>query len=544
MKRKDHRSRTSPFSLRSSFILAICILTGTASTALAQPSGTWTNGDPAVTLTDLHLLGAAARLGNGKVVAAGGLVIPFAVPFPATAKAELYDPSTHSWSVTGPLNTPRWSLDAVTLNNGKALFAGGADGFAFGVALATAEVYDPVSNTFSYTANNLSVARQGLGISTLNDGRVLFTGGNTSSGSLGGAGSTAVDIYDPATNKFTAVASMNAGRSLHAQVTLRDGRVVVIGGAQKDAEVYDPTTNTWTTSNNTLATTLKDTKAFELFDGRVFVPGGQDTANGLTTDETQFFDPDTGLFSAGPSMAGFNYAPPGITVQAGTSDYSAFDVFAGDPLLEGRYILIAGGEEDPLSGPDVELYSASIFDAKNNIFIDVGPMPFIHDDHTEADLGVNASGNPEFLLFGGNNSIGSSRFEFDITSIPEFVAINVKPETEQNPINLRSKGVLPVAILTSPSFNAQNVNVATVRIGDPALTNPALSIPGTPATPSRSAIEDVDGDGDADLILFFETAELVGGGALSPTSTKVRLTGKTFADDPLFGFDSVNIVQQ
>ena len=119
-----------------------------------------------------------------------------------------------------------------------------------------------------------------------------------------------MDLYDPATNSFAAAASMNAGRSLHAQVTLADGRVVVVGGAQNDAEVYDPVTNAWTSSVNTLPTTLKDMKAFELFDGMVFIPGGQNTVDGVTTDATWFFDPDTGLFSPGPSMAGFNYARP------------------------------------------------------------------------------------------------------------------------------------------------------------------------------------------------------------------------------------------
>jgi hypothetical protein len=33
---------------------------------------------------------------------------------------------------------------------------------------------------------------------------------------------------------------MNSGRALHSQVTLRDGRVLVVGGAQRDAELYDP----------------------------------------------------------------------------------------------------------------------------------------------------------------------------------------------------------------------------------------------------------------------------------------------------------------
>ncbi len=152
--------------------------------------------------------------------------------FPGSTTAHVYDPTLGAWAAVAPMNAGRWSFDAITLDNGKGLFPGGSSGFVGGAALATAEVFDPASNTFSFTANNLSVGRHAFGITALNDGRILITGGSTVPNSLGGGGVTAVDIYDPATNSFTAAASMNAGRSLHAQVTLNDGRVVVIGGAQ------------------------------------------------------------------------------------------------------------------------------------------------------------------------------------------------------------------------------------------------------------------------------------------------------------------------
>lgn len=392
-----------------------CGLLMTAGTATATPIGTWSNGDPSMTLSNVHLLGAASLLPNGRVIVAGGLSA--ASPFPAITTAEVYDPLTRTWAATGGLNTPRWSLDAVTLNNGQVLFAGGASAFAGGAALVTAEIYDATTQTFSYTSNNLSVARQSFGITTLNDGRVILAGGNSSGNNLGGSGVAAVDIYDPATNQFQPAASMNFGRSLHAQVSLSDGRVAVIGGAQTTAEIFDPVTNTWTVAAGTLPTTLKDMKAFELFDGRIFVAGGQNTSTGVTTDSTWYFDPSDGSFTSGPSMSGFNYAPSGV--QVGTADYSAFDLFPVGHPLRGRYILFAGGEHQPPSGPDVELHSSSIFDAVSGRFIDMGPMPFVHDDHAESALWINVQGNPEFLLFGGNRSMGTSRFEFVASSVPE-----------------------------------------------------------------------------------------------------------------------------
>ena len=374
--------------------------------------GIWTDGSPTANLASIHVLSAATRLSNGTVIVAGGLG---ALRASAITTAEIYDPKTASWSITGPLGTPRWSLDAISLDNGKALFAGGASGFSPNAALATAELYDPATGTFSPTGNDLAIARQSSGISRLNDGKILITGGNTAGNNLNGTGVTAVDLYDPGTNMFSPGTPINSGRSLHAQVTLRDGRVLVVGGAQRDAELFDPMTNIWTVSANLLPVTLKDMKALELCNGRVFIAGGQNTLDGVTTDDTWFFDIGSMKFTPGPSMAGFNYSESGP--QIGVSDYSAFDLFPSEHPLHGRYVLFAGGEHDPLDGPDVELNSASIYDAVQNQFIDVGPMPFVHDDHTESLLSINAAGNPEVLLFGGNRTMGTSRFEFRISPL-------------------------------------------------------------------------------------------------------------------------------
>ena len=404
------------FRTLSSVLILAGLVAAEEKSATAEIRGTWSNGDPGSTLTDPHLLGAATRLGNGTVIAAGGLDRK-TLGFPAIKRAELYDPQTNRWTATGELNAPRWSLDAITLPNGKALFAGGSAAFSPATALDTAEVYDPETGRFTLTKNTLSVGRQSFGVSLLNGGQVLLSGGNTTGNNLGGSGSTAVDIYDPTTNEFYAAAPLHEGRALHAQVTLRDGRVVVIGGAQTSSEIYDPPKNSWTLLTDKLPTTLKDMKAFEIPDGSVFIAGGQNTVDGVTTDATWFLDPNSGHLTPGPSMAGFNGSPSGT--QVGVSDYSAFDLFPVDHRWHGRYLLFAGGEHDPQEGPDIEYDSASVFDVARRKFLKVGPMPFIHDDHTESMLGITAKGNPEVLLLGGNSTLGTSRFELDVSSITE-----------------------------------------------------------------------------------------------------------------------------
>ena len=84
-------------------------------------------------------------LPNGKVLAAGGYVAEV-VP---TNSAELFDPATGSWTLTGSMNYKRAQHVATLLANGKVLVAGG---FTSGdVPTYSAELYDPASGTWTPT---------------------------------------------------------------------------------------------------------------------------------------------------------------------------------------------------------------------------------------------------------------------------------------------------------------------------------------------------------------------------------------------------------
>jgi len=121
------------------------------------------------------------------------------------------------------------------------------------------------------------------------------------------------------------------------------------------------------------------------------------------------------------------------------------------------------------------------------------------------------------------------------------VVIDVKPGSDTNVINIKSKGVVPVAILTTGSFDAGTVDPESVQFAD--------------ATPVRWKLEDVDGDGDKDMLLHFKTQELnlVSAqevGALSAQSAesganaskKAKLTGKTADGYQVSASDSVRII--
>jgi hypothetical protein len=108
------------------------------------------------------------------------------------------------------------------------------------------------------------------------------------------------------------------------------------------------------------------------------------------------------------------------------------------------------------------------------------------------------------------------------------VALDIKPNNFPNSLNPRNSGVIPVAILTDGVFDATMVDLTTVRFG----------VSGTEAAPVQAALEDVDGDGQLDMILHFKTQAT---GIVCGTTTGV-LTGNTFSGEALRGTDSVNTV--
>jgi hypothetical protein len=110
----------------------------------------------------------------------------------------------------------------------------------------------------------------------------------------------------------------------------------------------------------------------------------------------------------------------------------------------------------------------------------------------------------------------------------ETVEVDIKPGSFPNSINPRNEGVIPVAILTTPEFDASEVDASTCRFGPT----------GTEAAAQHWALKDVDADGDIDLVLQFPTRST----ALPCGAASAKLTGSTFAGQSIQGVDSVRTV--
>ena len=186
----------------------------------------------------------ATLLLDGRVLASGG----YDNSINAIARAEIFDPSTGAWTVTGTNVVARFEHTATLLQDGRVLVVGGGSSNSSCSSNATAETYNPVTSTWSLTANLPAPAGAGATAVRLIDGRVLVSGGGNR---CGGFFSTAA-LFDPVTNTWSATANMTTTRAFHSAALLSDGRVLVAGGVpasntwSASAEVYDPITGAWT----------------------------------------------------------------------------------------------------------------------------------------------------------------------------------------------------------------------------------------------------------------------------------------------------------
>lgn len=120
-------------------------------------------------------------LTTGKVLAVGGRIHtgPDYFDYHAIAWADLYDPTTKKWTATGTMSISREDQSVVLLANGQLLVMGGTTVDFNGVTVASAELYDPATETWTITGTMLQ-GRERFTATLLQNGQVLVAGGTTS----------------------------------------------------------------------------------------------------------------------------------------------------------------------------------------------------------------------------------------------------------------------------------------------------------------------------------------------------------------------------
>jgi hypothetical protein len=311
----------------------------------------------------------ATLLNNGKVLVTGGqhdvpqTNLPVVLPPITLATAELYEPTSGTFTGTGSMETARLYHTSTLLKDGTVLVTGGLDSNS--LPLASAELFDPTTGTFTPTTGRMSVARYGHTATLLSNGKVLVTGG---------AGGTTAELYDPTSETFTpTTGSMQAARSHHTATLLKDGAVLLTGGGLATAELYDPASETFTPTRGSMETARLYNTSTLLKDGTVLVTGGEDS-NNQALASAELYDPTTDTFT-----------PTTGTMETPRGGHTA-------TLLSDGTVLVTGGS----GGTTAELY-----DPTSGTFTGTGSMEFVCPGHTATLLKDGT-----VLVTGGSNLRG------------------------------------------------------------------------------------------------------------------------------------------
>jgi Putative Ig domain/Kelch motif len=224
----------------------------------------------------------------GKVLMAGG----------DDVIAELYDPTAGTFTPTGSTLAPHLGQTATLLQNGEVLIAGGET--------AKAELFNPSTGAFTATGS-MTISRSAHTATLLLDGRVLIVGGVQDFGPgtvpITGPEVASAEIYDPVTGTFTSTGSMSEGRSGHTATLLVDGTVLVTG-TDNTAELFSPGTATFSVVGE-LSTGFGATATLRN-DGTVLVAGGHSgtkmVGHVVSHATAELFAPESGGFVATGSL--------------------------------------------------------------------------------------------------------------------------------------------------------------------------------------------------------------------------------------------------
>ena len=290
----------------------------------------------------------------------------------------------------------------------------------------------------------------------------------------------------------------------------------------KRVVILDTATGAATPVSGNLATAIGMPSGATTLDpsgNRFFFVGTQDAE---TTQRIYSVDTQTGALLASPTIVG--------DVITGLE----YDDAAG--ILYGLRTPPDGGKQvvnlDPATGTTTDV-SANIAPALGMASgvtgLDAGGdrFFFVATPNSETDSRIYTIDTNTGALLSSPTITGSATafmqgLAFAPEEAPEVVTVQIDVRST---INVRSKGVIPVVIFTTDDFDATTVDASTVRFG-----------PGNAAEAHGTGhLEDVDGDGDLDMVLHFKTQDA----AIPCGATSATLTGQTTGGQEFEGTDTI-----
>ncbi|WP_168120001.1 Ig-like domain-containing protein [Paenibacillus sp. HB172176] len=228
---------------------------------------TWSSFAPPLQLSYHH----QSILNDGRVLVTGGNQFISGIGYVYNNSSSIYSMLYNTWTSAANLPVTMLGNSQSTLLDGRVMIVGGSDEIYSASTSATydkAYLYDPGTNAWSEAAS-LPVPVYGAAQSTLNDGRVLLTGGQSGYALLHHS-----YLYDPVANAWTKAADLPYEGSdvffRHAQVTLGNGKVLVMGNC--NYYLYDPASNSWTMDS--VNSGHLENASMVVFGNNVYVFGG------------------------------------------------------------------------------------------------------------------------------------------------------------------------------------------------------------------------------------------------------------------------------
>lgn len=473
-----------------------------------------------------------ARVGHTSTLLSNGQVLIVGGYDPTTgliADAELYDPAAQVFIDLGNTNAPRFHHTATLLQNGQVLIAGGETDPTPTGSLNTAEIFNPATWTFTALSVNMTSAREGHAATLLNNGQVLLTGGDPP-----GAGTVnTAEIYDPSSNTFTAVSSvMTTSRMYHDAVLLNGGKVLLSGGESDSggnstvlntAEVYDPTSQTFTAvAGNTTGIGEYQTATL-LNDGTVLLDGGTGGTSIFNTAEIYTTSKLTGLTSIAISPATPSVPLGAQQLLVATGTFSAGSTQVLSSVLwsssSTSVSVVSNDASDAGFATTVAQGSATITATAAGLSGSTGvtvPAPTLVSIAVTPQSLTMPLGTTQQFAATGTYSDGSVQ---DLTSTATWTS-------SSSSATINSAGVATAAVVGNSTIQASSgsqSSSATVTVGSPALVS--LSVTPPTATVAAGLTQQYEATGIYTDGSTQNLTNLVTWSAVPQTSASVNSTG-------------------